>query len=417
MEKPPPGTIIFIIYISAAIFLLSLSALFSISESSLLGMNKLRLRIKRKSGDKKAMNVSKLLEKKDLLINTLLAANDLVNIVFSSLLTVLAISLFGQKGIGIATASATVLLLIFGEIIPKTISTKNPDTISYTLSPFIKIVLTIFKPVAIFFTTIAHFFLKIFGVVQKKDTVSFTEDDIKTVLDIALESGVLEKTENTMMNKVFKFTDLATQEIMTPRPKIVAFPATVSYDELISKSKETGFSRFPIYKTDIDHIVGVLYIKDLLTLKMQNTDFLPQNVMRPPVFVLGSKKMSSLQEVLYESKQTLAIVIDEYAGTDGIVTQEDISKNIFGLSVDKKNESAFTKIDGTTLLSNLKDMLSIPINSEMSDTLGGWIEEKLDIIPNVNDFVKEFGYIFTVLEMDGNRVKTVLAQKINEAEK
>ncbi|MBR7064476.1 MAG: HlyC/CorC family transporter, partial [Treponema sp.] len=165
------------------------------------------------------------------------------------------------------------------------------------------------------------------------------------------------------------------------------------------------------------HIVGVLYMKDLLTLKMQNTDFLPQNVMRPPVFVLGSKKMSSLQEVLYESNQTLAIVIDEYAGTDGIVTQEDISKNIFGLSVDKKNESAITKIDGTTLLSNLKDMLSIPINSEMSDTLGGWIEEKLDIIPNVNDFVKEFGYIFTVLEMDGNRVKTVLAQKINEAEK
>ncbi|MBR7064443.1 MAG: CBS domain-containing protein [Treponema sp.] len=166
--------------------------------------------------------------------------------------------------------------------------------------------------------------------------MSFTEDDIKTVLDIALKSGVLEKTENTMMNKVFKFTDLATQEIMTPRPKIVAFPATVSYDELISKSKETGFSRFPIYKTDIDHIVGVLYMKDLLTLKMQNTDFLPQNVMRPPVFVLGSKKMSSLQEVLYESKQTLAIVIDEHAGTDGIVTQEDISKNIFGLSVDKK---------------------------------------------------------------------------------
>ena len=147
MEKPPPGTIIFIIYISAAIFLLSLSALFSISESSLLGMNKLRLRIKRKSGDKKAMNVSKLLEKKDILINTLLAANDLVNIVFSSLLTVLAISLFGQKGIGIATASATVLLLIFGEIIPKTISTKNPDTISYTLSPFIKIVLTILNKV------------------------------------------------------------------------------------------------------------------------------------------------------------------------------------------------------------------------------------------------------------------------------
>ena len=143
MNKPPPETIFYILYFSAAFLLLLLSALFSISESALLGMNKLRLRIKRKSGDKKALCVSKLLEKKDLLINTLLAANDLANILFSSLLTVLAISFFGNRGIGIAASGATILLLIFGEIIPKTISTKNPDAISYALSPFIKTVVAI----------------------------------------------------------------------------------------------------------------------------------------------------------------------------------------------------------------------------------------------------------------------------------
>lgn len=425
MEKPPPGNFAYIIYIGIAVFLLMLSALFSISESSLLGINKLRLHIKKKSGDKKAVRVAKLLEKKDVLINTLLAANDLVNIFFSSLLTLLALSFFGDKGIGIATIGATVLLLIFGEIIPKTISTKNPDAISYALSFFITITVAIFKPVAIFFTTIAHSVLHIFGVKQKKNLASFSEEDIKTVLDIGFETGVIEKDENIMMNKVFRFTDYVAQEIMIPRPKIISIPYSASYDEIIQKAKSTKLTRFPVYKEDIDHIVGVLYVKDLLPFVFDKEGFLVYKVMRPPVFILGTKKMSSVQEVLAENNQSLAIIIDEYSGTDGILTLEDIAKKIFGYDASVENISEEQKAkdietletDGSILLDALSEKLNVSITSEMSDTLGGWIEEKLDLIPNENDFVVHNGYQFIVTEMDGHRIKNVLIKKIKtEAE-
>ncbi|MBQ9631006.1 MAG: HlyC/CorC family transporter [Treponema sp.] len=422
MDKPPPGTNFYLAYFCFAVLLLSLSALFSISESSILGMNKLRLRIRKKAGNKSAIRLTKLLEQKDVLINTLLAANDLVNILFSSLITILSIRFFGDKGVVVATGLATVLLLIFGEIIPKTVSTRNPDVIAYTLSFFVTIIVTIFKPVAIFFTGIARIILRILGLSTKEPKQSFSEEEIKTVLDIGEESGILEKSENTMMNRVFKFNDLAAQEIMVPRTKIVALPIDASYEEIIKTAKESGFSRFPVYRVDIDHIVGIVYIKDLLSYTKICTqgkkDFRLQTFMRSPLFVLGAKKMSSVQQLLYENKQSLAIVVDEYSGTDGLVSQEDISREIFGTVEQSENfhpEASLNTItniddftlDGKTLLADIREKFRLPLDSEIHDTLGGWIEEKLDALPNAGDSVFAHEYKFVVLEMTERRVKEV----------
>jgi CBS domain containing-hemolysin-like protein len=427
-SKPPPADSFSLIglLVSAAV-LLTLSALFSISESSFLSMNKLRLRIRRKSGDKRAVRAGKLLEKKDVLINTLLAANDLVNILLSSILAAAALAVFGDKGVGIATLLTTLLLLVFGEITPKTLSTRNPDAIAYALSGFITVVLAVFKPVSVFFTAIAHVILNLFGINTKKVKQSFTEEEIKTYIDAATEDGTLEKDENAMMNRVFKFTDLEAQDIMVPRTRIAAVPNTVTYRGIIEKAQRTRLSRFPVYRRDIDDIIGVIYVKDLLGYKESSGNFIIQNVMRPPLFILGTKKMSSAQQMLRENRQSLAVVIDEYSGTDGIITQDDISREIFGVTGSGSyrrgripprkiaNTSDFT-IPGSTLLIDLREILHIPVVSEINETLGGWIEERLDNLPRTNDVVSFNGYAFKVLSVKYRRVDQVRVLKIHTGE-
>jgi len=380
-------------------------------------MNKLRLRIRRKSGDKRAVRAAKLLEKKDVLINTLLAANDLVNILLSSILAASALAVFGDKGVGIATLVTTVLLLVFGEITPKTLSTRNPDAIAYALSGFITVVVTVFKPVSLAFTAVAHGILHLFGVNTKKPRQTFTEDEIKTYIDAAAEGGTLGKDENTMMNRVFKFTDLEAKDIMVPRPRIVSIPNTAAYADIVEKAQRTRLSRFPVYRRDIDDIIGVIYVKDLLAYEDAAENFFVQNVMRPPLFIPGTKKMSSAQQMLRENRQSLAVVIDEYSGTDGIITQDDISREIFGVTGSSyrrgrqpQPEIADTSdfiISGSSLISDLKDILHIPIASDINETLGGWIEERLDCLPRPDDTVVFSGYLFKVLSVKYRRVEQV----------
>ena len=310
-SKPPPACSISLIgLLFSAAVLLILSALFSISESSFLSMNKLRLRIRRKNGDKRAVRAGRLLEKKDVLINTLLAANDLVNILLSSIFAAAAFNLFGEKGVGIAALVTTVLLLVFGEITPKTLSTRNPDSIAYALSGFITVVVTVFKPVSIAFTAVAHAVLILFGVNTKKPKQTFTEEEIKTYIDAAAEDGTLKKDENAMMNRVFKFTDLEAQDIMVPRTRIAAVPNTVTYRGIIEKAQRTRLSRFPVYRSDIDDIIGVIYVKDLLAYKNVSENFLIQNVMRSLLIFYHSfprKRMKIIKKITNRTEVILWI--------------------------------------------------------------------------------------------------------------
>src|SRR5574344_1069195 len=421
-SKPPPADSLPLIgLLLAAAVLLTLSALFSVSESSFLSMNKLRLRIRRKSGDRRAIRVSRLLEKKDVLINTLLAANDLVNILLSSILAAAALHLFGDQGVGIAAVVTTVILLVFGEITPKTISVRNPDSIAYALSGFVTVVVTVFKPVATAFTAIAHGILRFAGVNTGRPKQSYTEEEIRTFIDAGTEDGALEKGENAMMNRVFKFTDLEAQDIMVPRMKIIAVPNTVTYRALLEKAQSTRLSRFPVYRGDIDDIIGVVYVKDLLAYRENAASFMVQNVMREPLFILGTKKMSSVQQMLRENRQSLAIVIDEYSGTDGILTQDDITREIVGITGSGysrrgriplgkiKNTSDFT-VSGNTLLSDLEGILHLPFESSINETIGGWMEEKLDRMPLEGDAVSYSGYRFTALSVDTRRIGQVHIQ-------
>ena len=398
--------------------LIVLSMLFSISESSILGMNKLRLRILKKNKNKKALRISKLLEHRDRLINSLLVSNDIVNILVSSILATVALGMFGEKGVGIATLAATILLLIFGEITPKTISTRCPDRIAYFLSGFVKLIVFIMTPIVLVVTFIARLTLRLFGIRTDAKKKSYTEEEIRTFFDLSEESGVIEENTNRFMNQIFKFSDLEAQDIMVPRTKIKAVSEDASWKEIIELSQRLGYTRFPVYRKSIDDITGIVYLKDLLFYKDKPDQFDVRNVMRPPLFIIGTKKMSSVQTMLFENRQSMAIIIDEYSGTDGIVTEKDICREIFSLpgdvglrgkifdyeSVENKND--FT-INGLVLLKSLKSALGINLDSNINETIGGWICEKLGRIPTSGDYVAFEGWIFQAVKIQSHRIERV----------
>lgn len=408
------------VLLSVSILLVTLSMLFSISESSFLSMNKLRLRVLRKKKDKRALRVGKLLDHKEILINTLLVANDLVNILLSSILTAVSMRLFGEKGVGYATFAVTLILLVFGEITPKAISTRNPDGIAYALSLFVKIVVIILKPLVIVFTGFSRIILKIRGVNVKNQKESYTEEDIKSFIEAGGETGVLENSEKNMMNRVFKFSDLEAYDVMVPRTSIVMVRYDFSYKQIIELAQRTRFSRFPVYKQSTDNIIGVLYLKDML--KVSPEKFNLKEIMRSPLFIPGSKKISSVQQVMKENRQSIAIIIDEYAGTDGLLTQSDIYREIFGTSENNmpwRNSPNIQKIkgktefnlDGATLLLDMKDIIGIKMDSEINETLGGWITERLNRLPIVGDAVFFEGWTFTVQTIFQRRITEIHVQK------
>ncbi len=405
------------------VILITLSMLFSISESSILGMNKLKLRILRKKKDKKAIRISKLLEHKEKLINTLLVSNDLVNIFVSSLITSVALSIFGEAGVGYATITATILLLLFGEITPKTISTRCPDKIAYALSGFVKVVYYIMQPIVFVVTHISRFFLRLIGIKTKNKKPSYTEEDIMTFFDLSSESGLIEEDENRMLNKVFKFTDLEAQDIMVPRTKIRALAEDVTYRQVVELSQRLGFTRFPVYRKSIDDIIGILYLKDLLQYKDHPQDFDIKRIVRPPLFIIGTKKISSVQNMLFENHQSMAIIVDEYSGTDGLITEKDISRQIFALPGDKslrgkvfeynsiEDKNDF-EINGLVLLSVLKKDLHIDLDSKINETIGGWFTEQINRMPQTGDKITFQGWTFTVQKIQSNRIERIKLQKV-----
>ena len=404
----------YLFIIAAALIILSM--LFSISESAFLGMNKLRLRILRKNKNRRAVRAGKLLDKKEHLINTILISNDLVNIFLSAILTSIALSLFGTKGVTIATFTATVLLLIFGEITPKTIATRCPDPIAYGLSGFISIFVKLMYPLVFIVTTFSRIVLRIFGIKTDRQKKSYTEEEIKTFFEMSSESGIIEEDENRFMNQIFKFSDLEAQDIMVPRTRIRAVPHDATYRDIIELSQRLGFTRFPVYRKSIDDIVGIIYLKDMIKYKGKQETFRLTEVMRPPLFILGTKTMSSVQQMMFENHQSIAIIVDEYSGTDGIVTEKDISREIFAMpgddslrgkvfDFDSVEDKRDFEINGSVLLRVLREDLKIPLESTVNETIGGWLTEQLNRMPVTGDKIEYEGWIFEVKKIQAHRIE------------
>lgn len=422
MDDYPSDNLIILLLV--AITCIVLSSLFSASESAFLGLNKLRVHFLREKGDKRAIRAGKLLERKEELLNMLLVGNEIVNVTLSVVLTSIFLKLFGAAGLGIATSIATVLLLIFGEITPKSLTTRYPEKSSFFLSRFVWFFFYFLRPFVIIFTSISRLFLKVFGISTKKKQATFTEEEIKTFIDVGGEEGVLENGEKNMMNRVFKFTDLNATDIMVPRCDVIGIETKASYRDIIQLSERTRISRFPVYAEDgIDNILGVLYVKDLLFFRGAKEDFSVEKLMRSPLFIPGTTKMSSIQEMMRKNKQSFAVVIDEYSGTDGILTTEDIEREIFGAIADdfqKAGDSTSVHIknpddnllDGSARLIDLADELHLKLESRDNETIGGYICEVLGHIPVLGEFIEVGEYRFEVSSMDRLRIASVHCTRI-----
>lgn len=401
------------ILIAISVVLVFLSMIFSAAESAFLSINKLRVRLLRNKKNRRATRVWRLLNNKDRLINTLLVGNNIVNIALSSIFTYIAIELFGNAGVGLATFVVTLVLLIFGEISPKTIATHNPEPIAFFFSGFISCLEVILYPLVYIFTKVTGLFLKVANVDVKKETVTFTEEEIKIFLEVGKEQGILEKNESTMMHKVFRFSDLSAKAIMIPRKHIIAIREDFSYSKVIEYSQRYRLSRFPIYRSSLDDITGILYVKDMLPYKMCPEKFEIKKVMRPPLFILESKNMSGIQQMLRENRQSMAVVIDEYSGTKGVLTVEDLVKEIFGTieykpfsrnSEIKAKNTTSSEVDGLFRIIDINQQLELNIVSENCETIGGYICEKLGEIPSEGQSIVIGNYKFIVTKMDDKRV-------------
>lgn len=401
------------ILIAISVVLVFLSMIFSAAESAFLSINKLRVRLLRNKKNRRATRVWRLLNNKDRLINTLLVGNNIVNIALSSIFTYIAIELFGNAGVGLATFVVTLVLLIFGEISPKTIATHNPEPIAFFFSGFISCLEVILYPLVYIFTKVTGLFLKVANVDVKKETVTFTEEEIKIFLEVGKEQGILEKNESSMMHKVFRFSDLSAKAIMIPRKHIIAIREDFSYSKVIEYSQRYRLSRFPIYRSSLDDITGILYVKDMLPYKMCPEKFEIKKVMRPPLFILESKNMSGIQQMLRENRQSMAVVIDEYSGTKGVLTVEDLVKEIFGtieykpysrISELKAKNTTSSEVDGLFRIIDINQQLELNIVSENCETIGGYICEKLGEIPSEGQSIVIGNYKFIVTKMDDKRV-------------
>ncbi|MDR2897374.1 MAG: CNNM domain-containing protein, partial [Spirochaetaceae bacterium] len=311
-DDPPSELLLPLILATAALILFSMC--FSASEAAFLSVNKLRIRFLRSRKDTKAEQVGRLLDKKEALLNTLLIGNNIVNIAVSAILTSLALTIFGSGGVGIATIAATVLLLIFGEITPKTIALSRPEPTAFLFAPLISLIVTLLNPVVWIFTLISRGIARLFGIQFEEKQVSFTEEEIKTMIEVGEEEGVVESGEKDMLHRVFKFTDLTAREIMIPRTRIDAVSIDAGWNEILALSRSSLNSRYPVYGEDIDDIKGIFYVKDFLFYDGTPEDFSVKKLLRQPLFILENRTIFSIERQLRESDYNMAIVVDEYSG-------------------------------------------------------------------------------------------------------
>ena len=421
-SSEPPSNIVELLAI--AVVLLILSSLFSMSESAFLSVNKLRIRFLRRKKVKKAIRVGKLLDKQDELINTILIGNNIVNISISSILTKISLELFGSAGVAAATFVVTLLLLIFGEITPKTLGSKFPEKIAFGLSGFLTFWKIVLHPLVFIFTKISNLAKILTGAKNTKNQKSFTEEEIKTFIEVGEEEGTVEKDEKEMLHKVFKFTDLEAKDIMQPRTKMITVDINAKYNDIIELSQKTHLSHFPVINSNIDDICGILHLKDVIPFFNNQENFSVRTVMKKPLFIPETKKMSSIQEAIRESNQSIAIVLDEYSGTAGLLTIDDISSEIFGTlsdeydfiqaaEIEEKSATSFT-LKGNARLVDINEKLKISLNSEVNETINGWICEQLDALPEIGNKISFSGWTFTVAEVSKNMATKICVEAEEE---
>lgn len=511
MDTGEPPHIILLLVSLLALFLLSM--FFSSAETAFLSLNKLKLRFLRERNNRAAARAEKILQNKQKFLSTILIGNSIVNIAISVVLTAAALRIFGDSGLGIAVAAGTVLLLIFGEILPKSIALVYPDALSLAFARFLLLLMAILSPVVTLFSAVTGVLLRLCGIREAQNTATVTEADLREFFQAREESGFIGSDERTVLTNILRYGDFSVRSVMTPRRDIAAIHISASASEIIELSKKSRFSRFPVYSTNIDAIQGFFYIKDFLFSPEYldgSAAFQVSAYLRKPLFVFETTKLAQVEKKFHTEQQTMAIVLDEYGGTAGLITVEDVSEEIFGSILDEydvragmnthtaaadinihadtagaaqavpdntstalptvskpgqaaaiaaietgassaanefgitpketasnsmptstspsalvrtgadgiggdntgtacneaEEQEAFT-IAGITRLADLNEKLNLNLESQYSDTIGGYIMEKAGEIPAAGYSITVESYRFTVTRVEANRIEQV----------
>lgn len=398
------------------VILLILSGFFSMSETALMSVSKIRVRHMVEEGVKGAKLLQKLIEEPNKLLGAILIGNNIVNIGASAVATTLAAQIIGGgSGTAIATGVMTVLVLIFGEITPKSIAKQNSEKVSLKVSKPINFIVIALKPFVFVFSAISSLFIKILGGDPKASKPFITEEELKTMVGVSEEEGVLENVEKEMIFNVFDFVDAQVKDVMIQRVDIVALDKDVTYEEVLDTIKKEQFSRIPIYDETIDNIVGILNVKELI-LNNKDKEFNVLDYVREPFYTFEFKKIKEVFNEMKRSRNHISIVLDEYGGTVGIITIEDLIEEIVGDIEDEYDEhnEIIKKInddeyivDGSAKLDDISEIIGVNIESEELDSIGGLVIEELGRVPEEKEEVIINNIRFVVEEVEKNRVKKV----------
>lgn len=400
-------------YLLLALFIMA-SAFFSSAETAMMSLSKIRLRHLVDEGDARALRVQKLLDKPNKLLGAILIGNNIVNIGASALATSVSIQLFGNTGVGIATGAMTLLILVFGEITPKSVAAAKSEEVSLAISGFMTFYVYALTPLVSVVLIITDLFTRMLGGKPGISRPYMTEEEIKTMVNVGHEDGVLQGEEKEMIYNVFEFGDAQVSDVMIPRTDMVAIDIQATYDKVIEIYKEEQFSRYPVYDDNTDNIVGLLYIKDLLLKDMTSDNFDIAKVMRTPLFTFEFKNTAELLREMRTKRTPIAIVLDEYGGTAGIVTMEDLIEEIVGdikdeyddhekeIEVIKEDEYL---VDGTMRIDELNELIGIEIETEDFDSIGGFIVGQFGYLPEVGEQITYQDTKFVIEEVDRTRIE------------
>lgn len=396
--------------------LIFLSAFFSCSETALTTVNRIRVRTLIEEGNKKAITLGKVIENSGKMLSSILIGNNIVNISSSSIATVLAMDLLGSKGAGIATGVITLLILIFGEITPKTFATLNAEAISLHVAGIIYSLMWVLTPVIFLVNKLSSAVLRILRVDPNSKAATITETELRTIVEVGHEEGIIESEERRMINNVFDFGDTRARDIMVPRIDMIFVSADSTYQELLDLFEEYRYTRLPVYEENTDNVIGIINIKDVLLYK-PDTEFSVRNYLREGYFTYESKRLSELLMEMRKTSVNIAIVLDEYGVTAGLITLEDLLEEIVGEIRDEYDEDEAESfrtiaendylVDGQIKLGDLNDLLESNLISEDYDSLGGYIMEHLDRLPEQGDSFDSEGFHFSVESLDKNRIEKV----------
>jgi len=395
------------------LFLLLCSGFFSASETALMSLSKIRIRNMVDEQVKHADTIDKLIKQPSKVLGAILIGNNIVNIGASSLATSLAIEYFGHIGIGIATGLMTFFVLIFGEITPKTLAAQNAEKTSLKVVVIIDMLTTLFSPILLVILKLTNYLVKLFGGDTKNNKPFVTEEELKMLVTVGQEEGILESEEKKMIHNVFEFGDEFVKNVMTPRMDMVAIPATSSYIEIIDQFKLSQFSRLPVYEEIRDNIIGVVYLKDLFFYDGNPSSFNLQSNLRKPIYTFENKNTFELFNELKKQHIQLAIVLDEHGGTAGIVTIEDLVEEIVGELRDEYDQGEVEikalqnneyLVNGKTKIELVNETLEIELSSDKFETIGGFVTGELGHMGIIGDTIEVLDVTFEIMKMQKNRI-------------